>query len=102
MLCVHGGMRWAVAAAVALVVSPSSYAQQNPALPGVQMIELDGRAVRVQTIGLEDRRPFERVFGRIRQLGRFPGHDRGHVGGPLDELAESDEITRLVVGHRVR
>jgi pimeloyl-ACP methyl ester carboxylesterase len=41
----------------ALVVSPSAYAQQNPVLPGVRMIELDGRAVRVQTIGLQDRRP---------------------------------------------
>ena len=57
MLCVRGGMRWAVVSALTLVVSPSSYAQQNTALPGVQMIELDGRAVRVQTIGLEDRRP---------------------------------------------
>jgi hypothetical protein len=44
-------------AAATLVVSPSAYAQQNPVLPGVRMIELDGRAVRVQTIGLQDRRP---------------------------------------------
>jgi pimeloyl-ACP methyl ester carboxylesterase len=44
-------------AAVTLVVSPSAYAQQNPVLPGVRMIELDGRAVRVQAIGLQDRRP---------------------------------------------
>jgi len=50
-------MRWAVVAAVTLLVSPSAYAQQSPALPGVRMIELDGRAVRVQTIGLQDRRP---------------------------------------------
>ena len=57
MLCVRGGMRWAVVAAVTLVVSPSAYAQQNPVLPGVRMIELDGRAVRVQAIGLQGRRP---------------------------------------------
>ena len=57
MLCVRGGMTWAVVTAVTLVVSPSAYAQQNPALPGVQMIELDGRAVRVQAIGLQNRSP---------------------------------------------
>jgi pimeloyl-ACP methyl ester carboxylesterase len=57
MLCEHGGMRWAAVVAVTLVVSPIGYAQQNPAPPGVRMIELDGRAVRVQTIGLQDRRP---------------------------------------------
>ena len=50
MLCVRGGMSLAVVT-VTLVISPSAYAQQNPALPGVQMIELDGRAVRVQAIG---------------------------------------------------
>jgi len=57
MLCVRGGMSRAVVTAVTLVISPSAYAQQNPALPGVQMIELDGRAVRVQAIGLQDRSP---------------------------------------------
>ena len=46
-----GGIGWAVVAAVTLVVSPSVYAQQDPVLPGVRMIELDGRAVRVQAIG---------------------------------------------------
>ena len=53
----RGGMRWTAGAALTLVVSLSAKAQQNPALPGVQMIELDGRAVRIQTIGLQDRRP---------------------------------------------
>ncbi len=57
MLYVCGGMRRAVVTALMLVISSSVYAQQNPTLPGVQMIEVDGRAVRVQTIGLQDRRP---------------------------------------------
>jgi pimeloyl-ACP methyl ester carboxylesterase len=44
-------------AAATLVVCASAHAQQTPVIPGVRMIELDGRAVRVQTIGLQDRRP---------------------------------------------
>jgi pimeloyl-ACP methyl ester carboxylesterase len=55
MLCVHGGMRSAIVAALTLF-SPSAYGQEDPALPGVRMIELDGRAVRVQTTGLQNRR----------------------------------------------
>jgi pimeloyl-ACP methyl ester carboxylesterase len=51
-----GVVRSAILAAVALVVSQDAYAQ-DPALPGVAMIDLDGRAVRVQAIGLENRRP---------------------------------------------
>jgi len=54
-------VRWAVLAAITLVVSPGAYAQQNPAIPGVTMIELDGRAVRVQAIGLQNRRPGQPV-----------------------------------------
>ncbi len=50
-------MRWAVLVAVAPVVTPGLSAQPNPALEGVRMIDLDGRAVRVQAIGLQDRRP---------------------------------------------
>jgi hypothetical protein len=69
MLCVRGGMRWAVVAAVTLVVIPRAHAQQNTALPGVQMIELDGRAVRVQTIGLQGRRPGTPVI--VIRLTRF-------------------------------
>ena len=57
MACLGVVMRWAVLAAVTLVVTPGLYAQQNPALAGVRMIDLDGRAVRVQAIGLQDRRP---------------------------------------------
>jgi pimeloyl-ACP methyl ester carboxylesterase len=57
MACLGVVMRWAVLAAVALVVTPGLYAQQSPALAGVRMIDLDGRAVRVQAIGLQDRRP---------------------------------------------
>lgn len=57
MLRVDGRMRRALAAAVTLIVSASAYAQQAPVPPGVQMIELDGRAVRVQTIGVQGRRP---------------------------------------------
>jgi pimeloyl-ACP methyl ester carboxylesterase len=52
----RGGMSWVVAA-VALVASADGYAQQAPVFPGVRIIELDGRAVRVQAIGLQDRRP---------------------------------------------
>ena len=40
-----------------LLVSGAASAQQNQPLPGVRMTNLDGRAVRVQAIGLEDRRP---------------------------------------------
>jgi pimeloyl-ACP methyl ester carboxylesterase len=61
MACLGGVVRWAVLAAVTLVVSPGAYAQQNPALPGVTMIDLDGGAVRVQAIGLPDRRPGQPV-----------------------------------------
>jgi pimeloyl-ACP methyl ester carboxylesterase len=50
-------MKWAVLAALTPVVTPGLYAQPNPALVGVRMIDLDGRAVRVQAIGLQDRRP---------------------------------------------
>lgn len=57
MSCLGGGVRWVVLAAGILVVSPRAYTQPNPALPGVRMIELDGRAVRVQALGLETRRP---------------------------------------------
>ena len=57
MACLGVVMRWAVLAAVTLVVTPGLYAQQSPALAGVRMIDLDGRAVRVQAIGLQDRRP---------------------------------------------
>jgi len=51
-----GVVRSAVLAAVTLVIAPSASAQ-DPVLPGVRMVDLDGRAVRVQTIGLQDRRP---------------------------------------------
>jgi pimeloyl-ACP methyl ester carboxylesterase len=57
MACLGVVMRWAVLAALALIVTPGLYAQQSPALAGVRMIDLDGRAVRVQAIGLQDRRP---------------------------------------------
>jgi pimeloyl-ACP methyl ester carboxylesterase len=50
-------MKWAVLAALTPVVTPGLYAQPNPALAGVRMLDLDGRAVRVQAIGLQDRRP---------------------------------------------
>jgi pimeloyl-ACP methyl ester carboxylesterase len=47
----------AVVAAVILAASPAADAQQKPDLPGVTMVRLDGRAVRVQAIGLQQRRP---------------------------------------------
>jgi pimeloyl-ACP methyl ester carboxylesterase len=56
MACLGGVARWAVLTAVTLVVSPDAYAQSQ-ALPGVTMTDLDGRAVRVQAIGLQNRRP---------------------------------------------
>jgi pimeloyl-ACP methyl ester carboxylesterase len=46
---------------VPLVVTPCAHAQQNPPLAGLAMIDLDGRAVRVQAMGLEDRRPGQPV-----------------------------------------
>jgi pimeloyl-ACP methyl ester carboxylesterase len=61
MACMGVVMRWAVLAVVTLVVTPGAYAQQNPALAGVTMINLDGRAVRVQAMGLNDRRPGQPV-----------------------------------------
>jgi pimeloyl-ACP methyl ester carboxylesterase len=54
---IHLLLRGGVVAALMLAFSPAAYTQQNPAFPGVQMIELDGRAVRVQTIGLQGRLP---------------------------------------------
>lgn len=56
MACLRGGVRW-MAVAAGILVGPPAYAQPNPALPGVRMIEFDGRAVRLQTLGLEARRP---------------------------------------------
>ena len=61
MTCLNSVVRSAGLAAVWLLVSPAAHAQQNPALPGVTTIALDGRAVRVQTIGLQDRRPGQPV-----------------------------------------
>ena len=60
MACLGGVVRWGVLAAVTLVVSQDALAQ-NPALPGVTMLDLDGRAVRVQAIGLQNRRPGQPV-----------------------------------------
>lgn len=50
-------VRWAVLAAATLGVCSETDAQPPPALPGVRAVDLDGRAVRVQAIGLENRRP---------------------------------------------
>jgi len=50
-------MREGVLAAIALLASSDAYAQQNPVASEVKRIDLDGRAVRVQTIGLQGRRP---------------------------------------------
>jgi pimeloyl-ACP methyl ester carboxylesterase len=61
MACLGVVMRWAVLGAVTLVVTPRADAQQNPALAGVTMIDLDGRAVRVQAMGLNNRRPGQPV-----------------------------------------
>lgn len=44
-----------IAAITLLLVAPSAVAQSQP--PGIRMVELDGRAVRLQTMGLENRRP---------------------------------------------
>ena len=62
MTSLSGIVRYAVLAVVLLVASPTANAQQNPALPGVTTIALDGRAVRVQAIGLQDRRPGQPVI----------------------------------------
>jgi len=51
-------LKSAVLAVLALLAgATAAHAQQNPPLSGVRMIDLDGRAVRVQAIGLQDRRP---------------------------------------------
>lgn len=57
MAGLKGTVRWAVLAAATLVVGSEAYAQEPPALPGVRTVDLDGRSVRVQAIGLENRRP---------------------------------------------
>jgi pimeloyl-ACP methyl ester carboxylesterase len=47
----------AIATAIALSIGGGAVlAQEKPAVPGVSTIELDGRAVRVQAIGLQNRR----------------------------------------------
>jgi pimeloyl-ACP methyl ester carboxylesterase len=61
LVCLRLVMRSAVLTAVTLVVTPGAYAQQNSPLAGVTTIDLDGRAVRVQAIGLRDRRPGQPV-----------------------------------------
>jgi hypothetical protein len=55
-------MKPAVLAALALVAAQAAPALQNPPPPGVTMIDLDGRAVRVQVIGLQDRRPGQPII----------------------------------------
>ena len=40
-----------------LALSPSAAAQQPAGLPGIRIVELDGRPVRVRTEGLENRKP---------------------------------------------
>lgn len=57
MACSEVVMRWAMLAATTLVVTPDLYAQPKPPAAEVSMIELDGRAMHVQAIGLQDRRP---------------------------------------------
>jgi pimeloyl-ACP methyl ester carboxylesterase len=47
----------AMSAAVVVAISGAVSAQEKAAIPGVNMIDLDGRAVRIQAIGLQDRRP---------------------------------------------
>jgi pimeloyl-ACP methyl ester carboxylesterase len=44
-------------AATTLVVTPDLYAQPNPPVAEESMIEIDGRAMRIQAVGLQDRRP---------------------------------------------
>lgn len=84
--------------ALALLLSPAAYTQQNPELPGVKMIELDGRAVRVQTVGLQDRQPgapvvvFEAggsnsldiwggILSQIASMTPMVAYDRAGLGG---------------------
>ena len=63
MTCSHVVLKWLVLAAIAItiVIGAGAYAQQAPVLPGVTMVDLDGRAVRVQALGLEKRRPGQPV-----------------------------------------
>lgn len=57
MTCWARVTREGVLAALALLAGSGAYAQQSPAVPGARTIDLDGRAVRVQAIGLQARRP---------------------------------------------
>lgn len=57
MGCSDVVMRWAMLAATTLVVTADLYAQPNPPVAEESMIELDGRAMHVQTFGLRERRP---------------------------------------------
>lgn len=57
MQCVRGFMRRALAVALWAVAGLSLHAQQTPAVPGVAIVNLDGKAVRVQVLGLQNRRP---------------------------------------------
>src|SRR5688572_5934417 len=50
-------MRGGILAALALLMISSAYAQHDRALSGPRMIDVDGRAVRIHAIGLQDRRP---------------------------------------------
>jgi len=104
MACLGGVVRWGVLAAVTLVVSQDALAQ-NPALPGVTMIDLDGRAVRVQAIGLQNRRPgqpvvvFEAgaansleiwggILPKVASMGPVVAYDRAGLG-----RSEWDDMT---------
>lgn len=57
MTCLRTVTRRAVLLAATAAVSPCLYAQHTLAAPGVAMIDLEGHAVRVQAIGVQDRRP---------------------------------------------
>jgi pimeloyl-ACP methyl ester carboxylesterase len=57
MACSRDLLRLVVVTAATLVAQPRAAAPQTRTLPGVQMIDVDGRAVRVQAIGLPERRP---------------------------------------------
>jgi pimeloyl-ACP methyl ester carboxylesterase len=118
-------MRSAVVLVVSLVISTSASAQQNPAPLGVRMIELDGRAVRVQAIGLQDRRPgapvivFEagasnslEVWGgilpRVASMAPVVAYDRAGLGrsewdGTIPTPRHvADRLRRVLVGRYAR
>src|SRR5688572_6099910 len=105
--------------AISLIVSPCVYPQQRVTLQGLTTIDLDGSAVRVQAIGLQDRRPgqpvviFEagatnsleiwgRILPEVASMAPVVAYDRAGLGqSEWDDMAPtprhvSDRLRRVL------